>query len=84
MTVTLNLPQQVEQAYLAEAQARGVPVEEVMQETLVTARRSSSVDAERLSPEEWMRAFKAWAHSHDHENLPVLSDEAIRRGSMYG
>jgi CBS domain-containing protein len=83
MTVTLNLPPQVEQAYLAEAQARGLPVEEVMQETLVTARRASLVEVEQLNPEEWMRAFKAWAHSHDHENLPVLSDEAVSRDSMY-
>lgn len=83
MTVTLNLPPQVEQAYLAEAQARGLPVEQVMQETLVTARRPSVMEAEQLSPDEWMRAFKAWAHSHDHENLPVLSDYAISRDSMY-
>jgi hypothetical protein len=83
MTVTLNLPPQVEEAYLAEAQARGVPVEEVMLETLMAARRSSTVDAGQLSPEEWMRAFKAWAHSHDQENLPVLSDEAVSRDSMY-
>jgi hypothetical protein len=83
VTVTLNLPPQVEQVYLAEAQARGLPVEEVMQEALVTARRSSVVEMEQLSPEEWMRAFKAWAHSHDRENLPVLSDEAVSRDSMY-
>ncbi len=48
MTVTLNLPPQVEQAYLAEAQARGLPVEEVMQETLVTARRPYPVEAEAI------------------------------------
>ncbi len=83
MTVTLNLPPQVEQAYLAEAQARGLPVEEVMQETLVTARRPYPVEAEQLSPEEWMRHFKEWAHSHDHDNLPVLSDYAVSRDSMY-
>lgn len=80
MTVTLNLPPQVEQAYLAEAQARGVPLDEIVREVLVAARPAGATD---LSPEEWMRAFRAWAHSHDHDNLPVLSDEAVSRDSMY-
>ena len=81
MTVTLNLPPQVEQAYLAEAQARGLPLDEVVREVLVAARPAAN--AAELSPDEWMRAFKAWAHSHDHDNLPVLSDYAVSRDSMY-
>jgi hypothetical protein len=36
-----------------------------------------------LEPEEWVRRFKSWAHSHDHDNLPVLSDYAVSRDSMY-
>jgi hypothetical protein len=35
MTLTLNLPPQVEQAYLAEAQARGLPIDAVVQEVLI-------------------------------------------------
>jgi hypothetical protein len=35
MTVTLNLPPQVEQAYLAEAQARGLPLDDVVREVLI-------------------------------------------------
>jgi hypothetical protein len=81
MTVTLNLPPQVEQAYLSEAQARGLPLDEVVREVLVAARPTAN--AAELSPDEWMRAFKAWAHSHDHDNLPVLSDYAVSRDSMY-
>ena len=81
MTVTLNLPPQVEQAYLAEAQARGLPLDEVVREVLVAARPAAN--AVELSPDDWMRAFKAWAHSHDHDNLPVLSDYAVSRDSMY-
>jgi hypothetical protein len=81
MTVTLNLPPQVEQAHLAEAQARGLPLDEVVREVLVAARPTAS--AAELGRDESMRAFKAWAHSHDHDNLPVLSDYAVSRDSMY-
>ena len=35
MTLTLNLPPQIEQAYLAEAQARGVSPDDVMREVLI-------------------------------------------------
>lgn len=35
MTLTLNLPPHVEQAYLAEAQAKGVPLDELVREVLI-------------------------------------------------
>ena len=38
--------------------------------------------SETLSPGEWKRMFHAWLDSHD-PNLPVLSDEALRRESIY-
>jgi hypothetical protein len=37
MTVTLDLPSQVEKAYLAEARAKGVPLGELMREVLIAA-----------------------------------------------
>jgi hypothetical protein len=40
MTVTLDLAPQVEQAYLAEALARGLPLAEVVREALITAQPS--------------------------------------------
>lgn len=82
MTVTLNLPPNIEQLYLAEAQSRGLTLEEVIAQTLVAARRPIA-ESEQLCPEEWMRRFKQWTHSHNHENLPVLSDYAVSRDSMY-
>lgn len=82
MTVTLNLPPNIEQLYLAEAQSRGLALEEVIAQTLVAARKPAAED-EQLSPEEWMRRFKEWTHSHDHDNLPVLSDYAVSRDSIY-
>lgn len=41
MTITLDLPPQVEQAYLAEAKARGLSLDVVIRETLITAHPKS-------------------------------------------
>ena len=57
MTVTLDLPPQVEEAYLAGAQSRGLPLAEVVREILVAGQPSSAATA--LSPEDWVRQFKA-------------------------
>jgi len=35
MTVTLKLPARVEEAYVAQAQAKGVPLEELIREVLI-------------------------------------------------
>ena len=40
MTVTLDLPPQVEQAYLAEAQARGLPLDAVVREVLIAGQHA--------------------------------------------
>jgi hypothetical protein len=37
---------------------------------------------QRTNPQEWARQFRAWADSHD-PKIPVLSDEAISRESIY-
>lgn len=42
MTVTLNLPPQVEQAYLAAAQARGLPLDAVVQEVVIAGQPASA------------------------------------------
>ena len=82
MTITLNLPPNVEGLYLAEAQSRGMPVEEVITQTLVAARQPAK-PGEQLSPEEWLRRFKEWSESPAHANLPDLPDEALSRESIY-
>jgi hypothetical protein len=37
---------------------------------------------QRTNPKEWARQFREWCDSHD-PNLPVLSDEAMSRESIY-
>jgi hypothetical protein len=81
MTVTVDLPPHVAQAYLAEAQARGLPLADVVREVLIASQLPGT--AAELSPDEWMREYRAWAHSHDADQLPILSDEAISRESIY-
>jgi hypothetical protein len=81
MTVTFDLPSQVEQAYLAEAQARGLPLAEIVREALITARPSPAF--KELEPGEWVRQFETWVHSHA-GNTVVLPDEAMERESIYG
>ena len=80
MTVTLNLPPQVEQAYLAEARARGLPLADVMREALVAAQPPAA--ASELSTEEWSRRFEAWTASYADITV-VLPDEAMERESIY-
>ena len=81
MTLTLDLPPQVEQAYLAIAQARGLPLAALVREVLVTAQPSFG-DAES-SPHEWVQQFQSWTRSHAAQNLPQLSDDDISRDFIY-
>lgn len=81
MTLTLNLPPQVEQAYLAEAQARGLSLDALVSDVLLT--RQPSRAPEEIAPAEWVREFRAWVHSHGGDDLPLLSDEAIGREFIY-
>jgi hypothetical protein len=37
---------------------------------------------QRTNPREWARQFRAWADGHD-PKIPVLSDEAMGRESIY-
>ena len=62
------------------------PVRDMRGPVEVTVRpRDASRQAplcESLSAAEWPKMFQAWLDSHD-PNLPVLSDEAPRRESIY-
>jgi hypothetical protein len=81
MTVTLNLPPQIEQAYLAEAQAMGLSLEDLVRDVLLA--RQPSATANQLSPDDWVREFEAWVQSHA-ANTVVLPDAAMERESIYG
>ena len=83
MTVTLSLPPAKEAIYKAQAQARGLSLEQWMLE--VADQHAQPVSASQLQktdPLEWARQFRAWADGHD-PKLPVLPDEAMSRESIY-
>jgi hypothetical protein len=81
MTVTLNLPPQVEEAYLAEAEAMCLSLDALLCDVLV-ARQPPAFFTE-MTPEQWVDEFRAWVHSHSADDLPLLSDEAISREFIY-
>jgi len=84
MTVTLDLPPEREAAFQAEAQARGLSLEqwilEVVSQHVLPS--GSIAHLQKANPQEWARQFRAWADGHD-PNGPVLSDEAMSRESIY-
>ncbi|QLE58047.1 hypothetical protein [Nostoc sp. TCL26-01] len=56
---------------------------DTMLKRLVQSERERSF-YETATPAEWSAAFTEWVESHRGLNLPILSDEAISRESIYG
>jgi len=83
MTVTLELSPEREAALKAQAQARGMSVEEwLLQLTEQLAPPASIAHLQKTNPREWMHQFRAWAASHD-RTTPSLSEEAVSRENIY-
>jgi hypothetical protein len=83
MNLTLELSPEREAALKAQAQARGKTVEQWLVELTEQLVPSTSIaHLQKTNPKEWARQFRAWADSHD-PNMPVLSDEAMSRESIY-
>ena len=83
MTVTLDLSPEKEAAFKAQAQARGLSIEQWMLEVADQQVQPVSIaHLQKTNPQEWARQFDAWLDSHD-PNTPVLSDEAMSRESIY-
>jgi hypothetical protein len=83
VTVILDLPPSIEQAYLAEAHARGLPLEALVREVLMAHSATASPQSDEMSPDEWVREFRTWMSSHAGDDFPILSDEALSRESIY-
>lgn len=79
MTVRIELPPQVEQAYLAYAHAKGVSVDDIVREVVI-AGLPLAPPAARLSPDEWASRFEEWADSlGSSPGVPEPAD----RGQLY-
>ncbi len=80
MSVTIDLPPEIEARLRAQAAARGVPLAEHLRNVL--AEQAAASNARRKTPEERARHWRELV-----AGLPdtkPLSDEAMSRDSMYG
>jgi hypothetical protein len=83
MTLTLKLSPEQEAALWAQAQARGMSIEQwLLDLTEQLAPLTSIAHLQKTDPKEWSRQFHEWAEGHD-RTPPLLSDEAISRESIY-
>jgi hypothetical protein len=83
MTVKIELSPENEAVLKAQAQARGLTIEQwLLQLAVEQVQPASIAHLQKTDPKEWARQFHAWAQSHD-PNAPVLSDEAMSRESIY-
>lgn len=83
MNVTIELTDQQAAALKTQAKAQGLTVEgwfKMIAEVHVPT--ESIAHLQKTNPKEWARRFREWAESHD-RTTPLLSDEAISRGSIY-
>jgi hypothetical protein len=88
MAITLELSPETESLLVAQANAQGISVQELLKNAiellLVTSSTESNVPSQ-FNPdatEEWIQAFTDWANSHS-SDTPLLSDEAVSRESIY-
>jgi hypothetical protein len=86
VSITLELSPAQEAAFQAQAAACGLSLEEWMLDLAkqhVQAVPSGSVaHLQKTNPREWAKHFDAWLDSH-RPDVPVLSDEAMSRESIY-
>jgi hypothetical protein len=90
MTLIFELTPELQARLQEEAARRGLAVEECAQRLLEDRLVSPSADGqipaalhETVSAELWKREFRAWVDSHKGLELIPLSDESLRRESIY-
>ena len=83
MRLTIELPSEKEAVLKAQAEARGMSIEEwLLQLAEQHLQPASIAHLQRTDPREWAVQFHLWAESHD-RTTPLLSDEAVSRESIY-
>lgn len=85
MSLTIELPPEVESRLHQEASKRGQQAEEYARMLLESLLAPSGQRPfyETATPEEWVQAFSAWVASHE-ATQPPLPPEALTREHFYG
>ena len=83
MRFMIELSPERQAAIQAQAQARGLTIEQWLLELAAQqAPPASYAHLQKSDPQAWVRDFDAWVDSHDPQT-PVLSEEAMNRSSIY-
>lgn len=87
MTLTIDLPPELEDRLLREAERQGLSASEytlrLIEQQLPPQQEERKSLWETLTPDEWKREFRAWINTHD-ATKPPLPPEALERASFYG
>ena len=81
MTITLELPPELEARLVAEARAGGVPVADIVTAHLLQQARAI-IPAEQPTAEDVDQAFEEIANMIP-EGIPPIPGEALRRENLY-
>jgi predicted transcriptional regulator len=83
MTLTIDIPRELEGRLQEEAARRGVAAEELARTFLEERLLSPAESFLWERPSDWEKAFDEWIGRQD-PGRPPLTEEAIRRESFYG
>lgn len=83
MTLTIDLPPELEERLQEESAREGLPAEEYARKVLEERLLPAGVDASSDANGDRLRAFSEWVGGHAGQSGPPLSDEAISREGIY-
>ena len=87
MTLTIQVPDEIELQLRAEAEKHGLPAEEYVRQmiakTITLEQGNRNAESQPLTPEERLQRFDAYLSVLDRSG-PPLPPEAFQRESFYG
>jgi hypothetical protein len=81
MTITLELPSELEARFAAEARKKGLPISEIVKAHLLN-QVAAPVRPEQMAPEDIDKAFEEIADMIP-ETIPPIADEMLSREHIY-
>ena len=78
-----NITSAIAKQILAEAAARGVSVESLLQSVIEVDEKGEEENSQKLTPQERAKRWREWVDSHSYITAPPLSDYAVSRESTY-